>query len=139
VSRLYLADTSVLVLAQRDSGVAARLDQLLANRSLATCVTVDLEVGYSARTPGEHAAIIRDRELLFVDLPVTPAVCERARDIQSRMATKSQHRAAGAFDVLTAAVADVHGAVILHNDADFEHISSITGQPVERIAPSTGT
>ncbi|HET6213470.1 MAG TPA: hypothetical protein VFE14_11430 [Micromonosporaceae bacterium] len=33
------------------------------------------------------------------------------------------------IDLLTAAVAEYHGAVILHYDADFEHIADATGQP----------
>lgn len=136
MTQLYLADTSVLALALRDAQVATRLDQLMANRSLATCVTVDLEVGYSARTPSEHVAIARDRAMAYLDLPITAAVCERARDIQSRMALNSQHRAAGVVDILTAAVADVHGATVLHNDADFHHIAAVTGQIVQQVARS---
>jgi predicted nucleic acid-binding protein len=31
--------------------------------------------------------------------------------------------------LLTAAVAEHHGAVVLHYDADFEHIGASTGQP----------
>jgi hypothetical protein len=32
------------------------------------------------------------------------------------------------IDLLTAAVAEHHGAVMLHYDADFEHIAATTGQ-----------
>jgi predicted nucleic acid-binding protein len=39
------------------------------------------------------------------------------------------HRATGVIDLLTAAVAEHHGAVVLHDDADFEHIAISTGQP----------
>ena len=35
----------------------------------------------------------------------------------------------------TAAVAEHHGAAILHYDADFEHIAAVTGQPQTWIAP----
>jgi predicted nucleic acid-binding protein len=40
------------------------------------------------------------------------------------------HRAAGVIDLLTAAVAEHHGAVVLHYDADFEHVAASTGQPI---------
>jgi hypothetical protein len=51
------------------------------------------------------------------------------------MAARSQHRAAGEMDLLTAAAAEHYGASILHYDTDFEHIAAVTGQPVEWVAP----
>jgi predicted nucleic acid-binding protein len=39
------------------------------------------------------------------------------------------------LDLLTAAVAAHHGAVILHYDADFERIAATTSQPHVWIAP----
>jgi predicted nucleic acid-binding protein len=62
-------------------------------------------------------------------------IADRARDIQARMAARGHHRAAGVIDPLTAAVAEYHGAVILHHDADFEHIAATTGQPHKWIVP----
>jgi predicted nucleic acid-binding protein len=38
------------------------------------------------------------------------------------------HRAAGVFDVLTAAAAEHYRATLMHYDADFEHIAKVTGQ-----------
>ena len=40
-----------------------------------------------------------------------------------------------AADLLTAAVAEHFGAVLLHYDADFEHVAATTGQPHKWIAP----
>lgn len=51
------------------------------------------------------------------------------------MAAAGQHRAAGVVDLLTAAVAEYHRAVVLHYDADFEHIAAITGQAHKWIVP----
>jgi predicted nucleic acid-binding protein len=45
------------------------------------------------------------------------------------MAARGHHRAAGVIDLITAAVAEHHDAVVLHFDADFEHIAAVTGQP----------
>jgi len=41
----------------------------------------------------------------------------------------------GVIDLLTASVAEHHGAVILHYGADFERIAAVTGQPHTWIAP----
>jgi predicted nucleic acid-binding protein len=64
-----------------------------------------------------------------VNLPISEAIAERARDVQLRMAARGHHRAAGVVGLLTAAVAEFHDAVVLHYGADFEHIAATTGQP----------
>jgi predicted nucleic acid-binding protein len=51
------------------------------------------------------------------------------------MAQRGQHRAAGIVDLLTAAVAEHHGATVLHYDSDFEHIAAVTGQAQLWVAP----
>ncbi|MFI7061598.1 PIN domain-containing protein [Kribbella sp. NPDC050124] len=75
------------------------------------------------------------RRSLYVTLPITESVADRAREVQLRMALRGKHRAAGVVDVLTAAVAEQHGAVILHYDTDFEHIAAVTGQPHLWVVP----
>jgi len=59
----------------------------------------------------------------------------RAREVQALTATRSQHRAAGVMDLLTAAAAEDHGASVLHYHADFDHIAAVTGQSVDWVAP----
>src|ERR1035441_6700838 len=70
-----------------------------------------------------------------VSVSMAEVIAERARDVQIRMAARGHHRAAGVIDLITAAVAEHHGAAILHYDADFEHIAAVTGQPHTWIAP----
>lgn len=101
----------------------------------ATCITTDLEAGYSGRDSREVTAIAARRKSDYVVLAITEPIAERARDIQRRMAARGQHRAAGVIDLLTAAVAEHYGAVIVHYDADFEHIAATTGQPHTWVVP----
>lgn len=91
-------------------------------------MTVDLEVGYSARDPAGYSRTARARAIGFTDLPLEPAIGERAREVQAMLARRSQHRAAGIVDLLTAAIAEHHSAVVLHYDSDFDHIAEVTGQ-----------
>lgn len=111
------------------------LTALIADGLAATCVTVDLEAGYSGRSADDVRNIVDARTSLYVNLPITESIADRARQTQLRMATRGQHRAAGIVDLLTAATAEHHGAVILHYGADFEHIAAVTGQPQLWIAP----
>ncbi|MGH3917185.1 MAG: PIN domain-containing protein [Pseudonocardiaceae bacterium] len=132
--QLYLIDTSAY----------ARIDQLpvrniiagpIADRAAAICVTIDLEAGHSGRDVGDVRTITERRRSLYTVLPISEIIAERARDVQIRMAARGHHRAAGVIDLLTAAVAEHHGAVVLHYDADFEHIAAVTGQPQTWILP----
>jgi predicted nucleic acid-binding protein len=111
------------------------LAELLAEKVAATAVTVDLEAGYSGRDHREVQAIARRRRSQYVVLPVNEAIAVRAREVQLKMAARGQHRAAGVIDLLTAAIAEHHGAVVMHYDADFEQIARVTGQQQRWIVP----
>lgn len=132
--QLYLIDTSAQARV-RHPAVRAIIAGLIVDRAAATCVTVDLEAGYSGRDLGGLRVIAERRKSLYIVLPITEVIAERARDVQIRMAARGHHRAAGVIDLLTAAVAEHHGAAILHYDAEFEHIAAVTGQPQIWIAP----
>jgi predicted nucleic acid-binding protein len=131
---LYLADTSAIARVQHDA-VRAELTRLGKAGLLATCVVVDLEVLYSARSPVEYARTAALRAAGFVDLPPTPEIAGRAREIQAMLASRSQHRAAGCPDILTAAIAEHYGAIVLHYDADFDHIAAVSGQQTRWVVP----
>lgn len=132
---LFLADTSALARVSHPR-VLAELDRLGRLGLLATCVTVDLEILYSARTPIEYREISAARSLGFTDLDLSPDVALRARAVQAKLAVRSQHRSAGVVDLLTAAIAEHHGAMVLHYDRDFDHIATVTGQPVRWVVPA---
>jgi predicted nucleic acid-binding protein len=131
---LYLADTSAIARVA-DPRVREEVTRLGRAGLLATCVTVDLEVGYSARSPEGYTRTADLRAAGFVDLPLHPAIGVRARAVQATLARRSQHRAAGVVDLLTAAVAEHYAATILHYDADFEHIAAATGQEQRWVVP----
>ncbi|MFZ0833930.1 MAG: PIN domain nuclease, partial [Mycobacterium sp.] len=92
-----------------------------------------LEIGYSFRT-GEQARIESAAPPLAM-MPVeylTPAVEDRAVEVQMLLADRGQHRAPAVPDLLVAATAEIANLTVLALDKDFDLIASITGQPVER-------
>src|SRR5690606_30531992 len=131
---LYLIDTSAFARVRVPS-VRKVIAGLISEGVAATCVTVDLEAGYSGRTADDVRTIAESRRALYRNLPITEPIAEHAREMQVRMAARGQHRAAGIVDLLTAAVAEHYGATILHYDSDFEHIAAVTGQQQLWIAP----
>ena len=132
--RLYLIDTSAQA-RLRHPEVGRVIAGLVADGAAATRVTVDLEAGCSALNHQEIREIAALRRALYVLLPITESIGQRAREVQWLMAARGHHRAAGVFDLLTAAVAEHYGAVMMHYDADFEHIAASTGQPHRWIQP----
>jgi predicted nucleic acid-binding protein len=133
-SGLYLADTSAIARVG-DEVVHAELDRLGRLGLLATCVTVDLEVGYSARDPAGYSTTAQRRAAGFVELPLHAEIGRRAQAVQAMLARRSQHRAAGIVDLLTAAIAEHYAAIVLHYDSDFDSIAAVTGQQVHWVAP----
>lgn len=94
-----------------------------------------LEIGYSFRT-GEQTRVEWSSPPLAM-MPVeylTPAVEDRAVEIQTLLADRGQHRAPAVADLLVAATAELAGLAVLSLDKDFELIARLTGQPTERIA-----
>ncbi|WP_216897583.1 PIN domain-containing protein [Nocardia alni] len=132
--RLHLIDTSVMA-RLRHPPVQRVVAGLIADRAAASCVTLDLEAGYSGRNLAEVQNITQSRRTRFTNLSINESIADRAREVQTLMARKGQQRAAGAMDLLTAAVAEFHGAVVLHYDEDFEHIAKVTKQPQAWVVP----
>lgn len=133
-ARVYLIDTSVIARTHY-TDVAEVVDRLLDDEAAATCVTLDLEMGFSSRDYSESRAVAELRRSQFRLLPINEQIADRAREVQLSMAARGTHRAAGVIDLLTAAVAEYHGAVVLHYDADFEQIAAVTGQAQMWVLP----
>ncbi|RDI64332.1 PIN domain-containing protein [Nocardia pseudobrasiliensis] len=132
--RLHLVDTSA---AARFKNPAVRkvVVDLVTDKAAATCVTIDLEAGYSCPNFAEFRKVAKSRRAQFQNLPLNETIAERAREVQTLLARKGHQRAVGPVDLLTAAVAEFYGAVIVHYDEDFEHIASVTRQPTVWVAP----
>ncbi len=131
---IYLIDTSALA-RDRHPVVHKRITRLIENGVAATCATIDLEVGYSARSIDTMRSVAAARRELFVNLPITQQIMEQSLATQELLAGHGLHRAAGAMDLITAAVAARYRATIVHYDADFEHIASVTGLEQQWIVP----
>lgn len=94
----------------------------------------DLELGYSARNAEEWDQLMSGLEILRL-IPTTSRHIERARQVQRQLAAASQ-RGRKIPDLLVAAAAEQEGYVLVHYDTDFEHISTVTGQPCQWVVPA---
>ncbi len=136
MTALYLLDKSALARVPRNPAVQAALEHLDDSGLLATSAIVELEIGYSARNIAEFDSVDADRRSLYQELALTKSATDRARHVQRELVKRGQHRGPGVSDLLIAATAEVHGAIVVHYDRDFDIISEITGQPTQWIVPA---
>lgn len=129
----WLIDKSAVVRIGTSPEAATWADRV--ERGLVRISTVTrLELGYSARGGGELPEEMRRPPIASMPVEyLTPAIEERAVEVQTLLADRGQHRAPAIPDLLIAATAELAGLVVLHLDQDFELIAEITGQPIERL------
>lgn len=109
---------------------ASRIERGLVHISTVT----RLEVGFSARS----AIDLRNEAARppLGSMPVeymTPAIEERAVEVQLALAEQGQHRAPSIPDLLIAATAELASLTVLHLDKDFDLIGEITNQATQRL------
>jgi predicted nucleic acid-binding protein len=129
----YLVDTSALARLKADP-VSSVLQPLVVRGLTGVCGTIALELLYSSRDAKDHATIscaINSREWLHTE----DEDFLRAVEVQAELAASGRHRAVPPADLVIAAVAERHGVVVLHYDADFDLIADVTGQPTKWVVP----
>lgn len=129
----HLIDTSVLTRLGEPS-VRAVVEPLAAVGRAARAGISDLEVGYAARNEGEWDELLSALDA-FVLIETTAPHLRRAGQVQRILAARSQ-RGRKVPDLLVAAAAEEAGCTVVHYDADFDLIASVTGQPCEWVVPA---
>lgn len=93
-----------------------------------------LEIGYSARTTAQARSAFSTPPISAMPVEyLTPAIEDRALEVQLMLASKGHHRAPSIPDLFIAAAAELDGLIVLHLDKDFELIAKLTGQASERL------
>ena len=131
--RGWLIDKSALVRLARSADAEVwsnRIEQGLVRISTVT----RLEIGYSARTGADARREFRGPPLAAMPVEyLTPAIEDRALEIQFLLADAGKHRGPSIPDLLIAATAELASLTVLHLDKDFDTIAEITRQQIERL------
>lgn len=131
----YLVDKSVLARLNKPAVSSALMPYV---GQLATCSTVLLELGWSA-TSGQHydqmMDDLRSYQLLEIDQPTLGLALE----LQQKLVGRGHHRGPGVADLVLAATAIAHPAVVLHYDHDFDLIGEIEPRFTHRWIVPRGT
>lgn len=129
----HLVDTSVLKrLGQR--AVRTIIEPLAIGGQLGRARICDLELGYSARNADEWDQLVAALDA-FDAVETTASHVRRALQVQRLLAAHSQ-RGRKIPDLLVAAAAEELDVVVLHYDADFDLIASLTGQRCAWVVPA---
>jgi predicted nucleic acid-binding protein len=129
----WLIDASALARLATTPDAATWADRI--GRGLVRiCTVTRLEVGYSARSGPDLRSAVRRPPLVSMPLEYqTPAIENRAVEVQTLLADRGRHRAPSVPDLIVAATAELAGLTVLHLDKDFDLIAEITGQLTERL------
>ncbi len=134
VSWLVYTSAYVRMQTRRAASIAGRNSRIERGLGRHSAVT-RLELGFSARTgeAGREAFGLPPLSLMPIE-HLTPAMEDRAFEVQMLLADRGRHRAPPIPDLLIAATAEKAGLTVLAIDKDFDLISEVTGQPVETLA-----
>lgn len=98
---------------------------------VATCLPFLLEAGCSARSAGDHDALVEEL-LALPSISIDEGIERRAIDAQRQLARVGHHRLPP-VDLILAAIADRHSLGVLHYDADFDLLRSKTDLDFESV------
>lgn len=130
----WLIDASALARLVQAPDADRWADRIERGRVRISTVT-RLEIGFSARSGADLRSAARRPPL--VSMPVeyqTPAIEDRAVEVQGLLADLGHHRAPSVPDLMIAATAELAGLTVVHLDKDFDLIAEMTRQPTERLA-----
>jgi predicted nucleic acid-binding protein len=136
VALRFLLDTSVVKRLQYLE-VRSVIEPLAVAGELGRPRICDLEVGYSARNAQAWDQLVGALDA-FQAVDTTAAHLRRALQVQRLLAARSQ-RGRKIPDLLVAAAAEELEAIVLHYDADFDLIGSVTGQRCQWVVPPGST
>ena len=130
-----LGDTTAWIALRRGRPTAAKsVRRLLRCGTLAVCAPVALELMRGARN-GRELNALRAGVALLPACAVAASTWTRAQEVLEGLALHrgGRHRGVGPMDLLIAAIAEEHGLPVLHDDAHFDLIAEVTGQPMIRL------
>lgn len=134
---MVLADSTAWIWSRRAAYPHLRewFDLQLEAGEIATCDIVRLELLEGVHS-SQYAQRRQGLEALDTCL-ITPTVCERAREIQAKLAAlrTDYHKGVRPADLLIAAAAEEAGVAVLHYDSHFERIAEVSRQPMSWLAP----
>jgi predicted nucleic acid-binding protein len=128
----FLADTSAISRLQTRKA-AGRWERAVKAAKIAICDPVELEILRWVPGGATRREMQRSLRESYAWCPVPEDVWQRARQLQDTLGDRGQHSGASVVDLVVAVTAERRRLTVLHDDADYEVISRVTGLPVQRV------
>jgi predicted nucleic acid-binding protein len=121
----YLIDASGFWEILRDGDIRSRWIGPIEAGLINVCAPTRIEYLYSAQSPAHRDEMEEELNTLFETVTVPKDAWRWCETAQYKLTQKSQHRSAGAIDLVLCATAVHHDLTILHNDDDFPTVSRV--------------
>ena len=124
----YLADTSTIVRLRRQQDIAPRWVDAIRGGLPA----VEAELVRAVGSKREEALLRQTLDGLFAWHPMPDRAWTFVQRTQADLISAGKHKGPSVVDLLVAATADAWDLTVLHVDADFDTIASVTGLRTQR-------
>ena len=111
------------------------LAPLVQHGLIATCGITELVVLFSARERADRDQVAADRRHAYEWLPAEDGDLRRALSVQAELSARGPLGAVSLADLIIAAIAERHRVCVLHYDADYDRVATITGQLTRWVVP----
>lgn len=128
----YLADTSMVVRLRRGQQIAPKWIDAIRAGLVAVCPPVEAELVRAVASKADRDQLQGTLRSLFAWQPIPDSAWRFVERTQHDLVNLGNHKGPSVVDLLVAATAQAWDLTVLHVDADFETISSVTGLRTQR-------
>jgi predicted nucleic acid-binding protein len=129
----YLADTSMVVRLRRGDGdIAPHWVDLVQAGLVGVCAPVEAELLRAVASKSDRDQLQTVLHSLFTWHPMPDSAWRFVERTQHELVNLGKHKGPSVVDLLVAATATAWDLTVLHVDADFETIATVTGLRTRR-------
>jgi predicted nucleic acid-binding protein len=128
----FLADTSMVIRLRRRRDIAPRWVDAVRAGLVGVCPVVEAELVRAVASKADHEQLRDQLRSLFGWHPMPDNAWRVVERIQQGLVDVGKHNGPSVVDLLVAATADAWGLIVLHVDADFDTIASVTDIRTQR-------
>ena len=128
----YLADTSMVIRLRHGQSVAPRWIDAVQAGLVAVCPAVEAELVRAVARKADRDVLRQTLRGLFAWHPMPDRIWRFVEQTQDDLISVGKHHGPSVVDLLVAGSAQAWNLTVLHVDADFETIASVTDLRTQR-------
>jgi predicted nucleic acid-binding protein len=128
----YLADTSMVIRLRQGRDIAPRWVDAVQAGLVGVCPPVEAELMRAVASKADRDQLQTTLRALFAWHPMPDSAWRFVERTQNDLVNLGNHKGPSVVDLLIAATAQAWGLTVLHVDADFETIATVTNLHTRR-------